>query len=109
MDRMPQPGDFRGEPAERYWTAIAEWYRQRAFAAESKLEELSNARLSLWRGHCGHHWIKAESESCPACRLARIKHVIERDVPAGQSQIDFEADCCRMICDIVDPCGVESK
>jgi hypothetical protein len=39
MDKMPQPGDFRGEPVERYWTAVAEWYRQRAAAAESKLDE----------------------------------------------------------------------
>jgi hypothetical protein len=40
-------------------------------------------------------------------RLDRIKHVIERDVPAGWSQSAFELDCLRRICEIIDPPVVE--
>lgn len=30
---------------------------------------MSGGRLDLWRGKCGHHWMKDESDDCPVCAL----------------------------------------
>jgi len=30
-------------------------------------------RFQLWRGECGHHWIKSESEDCPVCAGSELR------------------------------------
>lgn len=39
-------------------------------------------RRQLWRGECGHHWIKVESENCPLCKLDRYRSALERIIEA---------------------------
>lgn len=52
-------------------------------SCEKELNGLKLGRASfhlLWRGECGHHWIRAESESCPLCRLRNgLKRLKELD------------------------------
>lgn len=80
MDRMPQPGDFRGEPAERYWTAIAEWYRQRAFAAESKLDAI-RGRIEGMRQLTRENLAKGYCDDSRAHAMMEVFDIIEKGPP----------------------------
>ena len=37
-----------------------------------ELCDLRDSRLNLWRGECGHHWIRGEIDACPICKLATV-------------------------------------
>lgn len=42
---------------------------------------MNGGRFDLWRGKCGHHWMKAESDDCPVCACA--PHMDRRQKAAG--------------------------
>lgn len=64
-------------------------YQRRIDELEAELESrraLASKRLELWRGACGHHWLKAESDACPVCASKAIEAA--RDMRRADRMLD---------------------
>lgn len=75
------------------WCALPRWHTGRCLTQverdhkvttgyeemKAKLHDMQHARFNLWRGDCGHHWLIAEAETCPFCRLKEIHRIAEGD------------------------------
>jgi len=48
---------------------------RKAVAAEGR--NCAPHALNLWRGVCGHHWMKEELNSCPICEVAALRRDME--------------------------------
>lgn len=64
-------------------------YQRRIDELEAEIaarDAIAAKRLELWRGTCGHHWIKAESDACPVCVATRIEAA--RDMRRADGMLD---------------------
>lgn len=46
----------------------------------------------LWRGECGHHWLKDESEDCPICSMERNEAAPDMLALLEESQRNLTGD-----------------
>lgn len=49
------------------------------------VEGIETLPYGLWRGECGHHWIKRESDNCPQCKLDRIAEIARRAISGDEA------------------------
>lgn len=62
--------------------AIKADYQSRIDELQSEIafrDAMDAKRLELWRGECGHHWIKSEIDQCPICKVKTIAAAYETD------------------------------